>query len=240
MRTFLYTTLIVLIGLTSCRSIDKLVDEGRYDDAILLATKKLAGKKNKKTKHIQALEEAFFKVNSIETDRIALDAVSTIHLNNFYISPEREIINNIIERRQLETLVDKVDRRGQVIRDTSGQIVQEIRIENIVARIQEIIRTKEMSMKGFVETTDYETGLRLDYKPWASTVNFASDACTFRGDRRALGDNTRKRVNQNLELFPSDYTMIEGGLIAGREDIFRHLRNIDFDNYLRESYLSNR
>jgi len=65
MKTIYHTLLITLLLITaSCRSIDKLVDEGRYDDAIVLATKKLAGKKNKKTKHIRALEEAFYKVNA--------------------------------------------------------------------------------------------------------------------------------------------------------------------------------
>ena len=41
--------MIVLMAL-SCRSIDKMVDQGRYDEAIIFAADKLAGKKNKKTK----------------------------------------------------------------------------------------------------------------------------------------------------------------------------------------------
>ncbi len=400
MKKLLYTTLILLIGLTSCRSLEKLVDEGRYDDAIHLATKKLAGKKNKKTKHIQALEEAFLKVNSKETDRIAflkskndasvwdeifelygkvewrqarisgflpliskdgyvadfnfidsrkgiedarinalafhyseanslfenavatndkiiarnafdafnhlkkydnnyrdandlqnqaytlglnhillkwdermtnlapdflsaydqlpahrdkwtiyhsdhpneiaLDAVSTIYLADVNITPEREIINNIIERRQLETWVDKVDRRGRVERDTAGQIIQELQIENIEAQITEITRNKEMRMNGFVETTDYVSGLRIDYKNWESNVSFASDACTFRGDRRALGDDTQKRINQNLNPFPADYEMIDGALVEVIEDIYSHLRRIDFNSYLSRSYAVNK
>jgi len=400
MKNLFYTTLILLVGLTSCRSLEKMVDEGRYDDAIYHATQKLAGKKNKKTKHIQALEEAFFKVNSIETDRIAfllskddpsawdeiyelykkiewrqnringflpliskdgyvadfqftetgnaqeiaknnalayhyqnattllknavelddkliareafatfeyldkydsnykdantlknqtyelginhvlvkwdesiinltpnlfyandrlpehrnmwtifhndfpngieLDAVSTIYLSDVFISPERETVNNIIERRQIESLVDKVDRRGSVVRDTAGQVIQEIQIENIEARIREIIRTKEMNMRGYVETIDYATGLKIDTDSWETTVNFASDACTFTGDNRALGDDTRKRVNQYLEPFPTDYEMIEVALGEVTDDIYGHLRNINFNKYLSGTYASNR
>ncbi|MFT6810370.1 MAG: hypothetical protein ACJA01_003613 [Saprospiraceae bacterium] len=400
MKTLLYTTLILLIGLTSCRSIDKMVDEGRYDDAIHFATQKLSGKKNKKTNHIQALEEAFLKVNSIDTDRIAflkskndprlwdvifnlygkiewrqnrisgflpltskegyvadfnfidtkiakegaktmalafhyteastllhnavtsndkilartaydafnhlykydrnykdanelqnqaytlglnhvllkwdesvvnlapnifnnynelpshrntwtiyhsdhpngiaLDAVSTIYLADVTITPEREIINNIIERRQLETWVDKVDRRGHVERDTAGQIIQELQIENIEAQITEITRSKEIRINGFVETTDYVSGLRIDYKNWESNVIFSSDACTFRGDRRALGDDTQKRINQKLDPFPTDYVMIEGAFVEVTEDIYSHLRRIDFNSYLSRSYAANK
>ena len=64
MKTIRYTfAFVVIFGLFSCKSVEKLVDQGRYDEAIVLATKKLAGKKKKKTKHIKALEKAFVKVN---------------------------------------------------------------------------------------------------------------------------------------------------------------------------------
>jgi len=64
MRHLLYLLLIsLLISTNACRSVEKLVDQGKYDDAIVLASKKLAGKKNKKTAHVLALEEAFQKVS---------------------------------------------------------------------------------------------------------------------------------------------------------------------------------
>ena len=49
--------------LASCTSIEKLVEKGDYDGAVLMAIRKLEGKKNKKTKHVQGLEEAFAKIN---------------------------------------------------------------------------------------------------------------------------------------------------------------------------------
>ena len=78
MKTLLYT-LLLLLSLTafSCRSVEKLVDQGRYDEAIVLATKKLAGKKNKKTKHIKALEKAFAKINQHD-----LSAIESMKLSN--------------------------------------------------------------------------------------------------------------------------------------------------------------
>jgi hypothetical protein len=41
-----------------------MVEKGNYDEAIAYATKELAGKKNKKTKHVKALEKAFAKVTA--------------------------------------------------------------------------------------------------------------------------------------------------------------------------------
>lgn len=70
MKKLLYTfTLIAFI--TSCRSLEKMVEQGDYDSAIVYAAEKLAGKKNKKTKHVQGLEEAFQRITQRDLDRIA-------------------------------------------------------------------------------------------------------------------------------------------------------------------------
>lgn len=55
--------LAAFLFLTSCTSIEKLVEKGEYDRALEVAVKKLQGKKNKKTKHVRGLEDAFKKLN---------------------------------------------------------------------------------------------------------------------------------------------------------------------------------
>lgn len=70
MKTLLYT-LTILLTISSCRTLEKMVDKGEYDEAIIFATQKLAGKKHKKTKHVQGLEEAFMRINTRDLDRIA-------------------------------------------------------------------------------------------------------------------------------------------------------------------------
>lgn len=61
MKQFLLFSLAAIF-LASCTSVQKLVDQGRYDEAIIHSIKKISGKKNKKTKHVKAIEEAFAKV----------------------------------------------------------------------------------------------------------------------------------------------------------------------------------
>lgn len=54
---------ILFISLSSCVSPEKLVEHGNYEAAIEVAARRLAGKKNKKTRLVLALEEAFQKAN---------------------------------------------------------------------------------------------------------------------------------------------------------------------------------
>jgi len=66
----LIPVIVMVVLLASCKSIEKLVEQGKYDEAIILATKKLAGKKDKKTEHIMALEDAFAKVSDRDLQEI--------------------------------------------------------------------------------------------------------------------------------------------------------------------------
>ncbi len=59
-RLFLFTALAVLIS--SCANLDKLVEDGRYEEAIHKTIRKMKGDKHKKTKHVLALEEAFNRI----------------------------------------------------------------------------------------------------------------------------------------------------------------------------------
>ncbi len=55
--------IIVLFALIflSCASIDRMIDQGRYDEALTKAVRKLSGKKKYQHRHVIALERAFTK-----------------------------------------------------------------------------------------------------------------------------------------------------------------------------------
>lgn len=69
MRNLLYIS-ILAISISSCRSIEKMVDKGEYDKAILFAAEKLHGERAPKTKYVMGLEEAFAKVTQRDVDKV--------------------------------------------------------------------------------------------------------------------------------------------------------------------------
>jgi len=64
--------LSAMIILSACANVEKMVDQGNYEDAIRVATKRLSVKKNKKDKYVRAAEEAFAKVTKRDMDRISV------------------------------------------------------------------------------------------------------------------------------------------------------------------------
>lgn len=62
MKRFIYI-LTTLLLITSCKSIEKMVESGQYDRALKYGVDKLRGEKNKKTKYVKGLEKAYAKLN---------------------------------------------------------------------------------------------------------------------------------------------------------------------------------
>ncbi len=55
--------------LTGCANLNKLVEQGRYDEAVRIAQRQLAGKKNKDPEKIAAFAEAFHRANNRDLAR---------------------------------------------------------------------------------------------------------------------------------------------------------------------------
>lgn len=62
--------ILAIMLLSSCKNIQKMVDKGQYDEAIVYAAEQLQGEEHKKTKYVTALEDAFAKVMSRDYDRL--------------------------------------------------------------------------------------------------------------------------------------------------------------------------
>lgn len=59
----------IFVILSACNPLQKMVDKGNYDKAVIVAARKMAGDKTKKTKHVKVLEEAFIKIMASDLAR---------------------------------------------------------------------------------------------------------------------------------------------------------------------------
>lgn len=69
MKKIIYTLAAIFL-LTSCKSIEKMVESGNYDQALRYGVDKLRGEKKKKTKYVKGLEKAFAKLNQQDLNEI--------------------------------------------------------------------------------------------------------------------------------------------------------------------------
>lgn len=96
--------------LAACATPEKLVETGNYDQAIDVAVRKLAGKKKKKVKYVQALEAAF--VQATERDMYTAEQLKAEGRAENWERINR-LYRDILERQeQIKPLLPLIDREG--------------------------------------------------------------------------------------------------------------------------------
>lgn len=111
MKKLIYISLSLSLSLlTSCASVDKMVESGDYDGAIRLATQKLAGKKKKKEEYVIALEKGFEKIT--RQDMASIDARSLSNRAEDWESIIRTARNIQSRQDRIEPLLPLVSEDG--------------------------------------------------------------------------------------------------------------------------------
>ena len=76
MRTLIYT-LIAVLALSSCKSVDKLVKKGKYEEAFLYSLSHFKTSKKRKTEDVKALEwasSALLEKDLSEIEKLSVDS----------------------------------------------------------------------------------------------------------------------------------------------------------------------
>jgi hypothetical protein len=108
MKNLLY--LMITLLLISCTSVRKLVDEGKYDQALNYSVNKIKGKKNKKDKYVRAIESSFARVTENEMKRVSY---LKLEQNGNYWMEIYEILNRIDDRqRKIKPLLPLMSKEG--------------------------------------------------------------------------------------------------------------------------------
>ena len=141
MKNLVYLLSFIFI-LSSCTSVNKLVEDGKYDEAITLATKKLKGKKKKKTKYVEALQKAVNKATENDMNDIA------------YLREQNKPEN----WDRIHSKLLSIDRRQKIVKPLLPLMSEDgYQAKFNFVRVEPMIIEAEKSSAGY----HYDEGLRL-------------------------------------------------------------------------------
>jgi hypothetical protein len=73
--------------------------------------------------------------------------------------------------------------------------------------VNELFREKELELLGEIEFRDGYKNILL-VEPLRADARFEDYSCRIRGDKRAMSDQTRKRMKQYPEPFPTNLDLL--------------------------------
>jgi len=141
------------------------------------------------------------------------------------ISPERMQERSYIDEKKIQDGWDYVlDQRGNVKKDTLGNDLKTPRMVFIRAEILEMHQTKAARIAGSVEIHDAKNSSLLETCELATEVVFENYASTFRGDERALSQDSKNRMGNRPLPFPQDEDMLVQAAERLKPDVKEELR----------------
>lgn len=173
----------------------------------------------------QDLDSEWREFSFEEKPGLHYDYKAVFKVRNIDISPERVRERAYMDEKKIRDGWDYVlDRRGNVMKDTLGNDLKTPRMVIIRAEVLEVHQTKAARIAGAVEVRDVRNGNLLETRELATEVVFENYASTFRGDERALTDDSKCRIGNRPMPFPHDEDMLVQAADRLKPDVKEELR----------------
>ncbi|MDX2279211.1 MAG: hypothetical protein NW218_06460 [Saprospiraceae bacterium] len=130
-------------------------------------------------------------------------------VRNIDVSPERVHERSYTDEKEIKDGWDYVlDKKGNVVKDSLGNDLKTPRYVRIRADVLEVYQSKSTRLAGIIEIYDAQRNTLLDNRDIATEVLFENYASTFKGDNRALSEDSRCRIGNTPLPFPHNEDML--------------------------------
>ena len=148
-----------------------------------------------------------FYVN--EQQDINFDYKVIMNITDVQVSPSIVSEKEYVNRKEIEDGFEYIlDEDGNVLKDSLGNDVTVPRYATIKAIVFETYQQKAVQVAGQLEIHDIRSRNLLDAKPLAVEAVFENYAASFRGDARALTNESRRFLGNPILPFPTDEQML--------------------------------
>jgi hypothetical protein len=165
---------------------------------------------------VRDMNSKWTKYHTFQDNNLRYEYTIVARMTDIDVSPEGERRDHHIEEKQIEDGFDYVkDERGNVKKDSMGNDMKIKRLTWIKADVYTIFQRKDARVFGFLEYYDNRTKEKVLSRPLSSDVHFEHRLVNFNArrsplklTRRALTDETCRRLGGRPLPFPTDAEML--------------------------------
>jgi hypothetical protein len=154
----------------------------------------------------------------------------TLILSNVQVSPGAVSEKSFSEKKEIPDGFQYVlDEKGNVKKDTAGNDIKLPKTKVIEAQILEVFQSKSAGLSGRLEVIDLHTKGVRESRDINAVAIFENRAASFKGDERALTEDTKKRLGNRPAVFPTDAILLLEAARKLRPLVISELRKIRID-----------
>ena len=154
----------------------------------------------------------------------------TLVLSNVQVSPGAVSEKSFSEKKEIpDGFQYLLDEKGNVKKDTAGNDIKLPKNKVIEAQILEVFQSKSAGLSGRLEVVDLHTKGVRESRDINTVAIFENRAASFKGDERALTEDTKKRLGNRPAVFPTDAILLLEAARKLRPLVISELRKIRID-----------
>jgi hypothetical protein len=158
---------------------------------------------------VRDMNSKWTKYHTYQDNNLSYEYTIVARMTDIDVSPEGERRDHHVEEKQIEDGFDYVtDERGNVKKDSMGNDLKTKRFRWIKADVYTINQKKDARVFGYLEYYDNRTREKVLSRPLESGAHFEQHSVRFDGDRRALTEETSRRLGGRIAPFPTDAAML--------------------------------
>ena len=125
------------------------------------------------------------------------------------VSPDQSMQRDTVVKRDVEDGFSyKLDQRGNVMRDTSGNDIKIKKYKTLQCALVETVQTKACQITGDIEVLQVNPNKILKKDPLGAQSNFEHVSARALGDTQALTAAQLERTKSQAVPFPTDIEMV--------------------------------
>lgn len=176
------------------------------------------------------LDREWQKFDAYPEKNRVYDLGITLILSNIEVSPGAVNEKSFIEKKEVsDGFQYALDEKGNVKKDTAGNDIKLPKTKWIEAQIIEVFQTKSAGLSGRLEVMDLYTKGIKESRDINAVAVFENRAASFKGDEKALTEDTRKRLGNRPAVFPTDAALLLEAARKLRPLVISELRKIRID-----------
>jgi hypothetical protein len=142
-------------------------------------------------------------------DNTQYDYFINVNVRNVSVSPDQQIQRDSVIKRDIEDGFSYVlDKKGNVMRDSTGNDIKQKKYKTVQCALVETIQTKACRIDGDISVIQVNPDKMLKKDPIGAQSNFENVSSRALGDIQALNAKQLERTKTSIVPFPTDIEMI--------------------------------
>ena len=155
------------------------------------------------------METLWRKYYNNPLSRKAFDYIILVKMVNIAVSPEMVKEREYVDYKEIEEGWEYVlDGNGNVLKDSLGNDVKVPKKIFVTADVLEVYQNKVATVSGRIEFLERSTGNILANENITADAIFENYASTYKGDKRALSNDTKNRLGNSPRPFPPSEVLL--------------------------------